>query len=98
MRNIFVDVQKGKWEILGGQDWSMFTPNRKGLSPIPADIFYTQNMDTNYQAGLVWTRQAQFRLIAHPNKDFAFGLSLENPQQYIGGSGGLSASATTGTR
>ena len=33
MRNVFVDVQKGKWEILGGQDWSMFTPNRKGLSP-----------------------------------------------------------------
>ncbi|MBV9679709.1 MAG: flagellar FliJ family protein, partial [Acidobacteriaceae bacterium] len=35
MRNVFVDVQKGKWEVLGGQDWSMFTPNRRGLSPIP---------------------------------------------------------------
>jgi hypothetical protein len=66
MRNVFVDLQKGKWEILGGQNWSMFTPNRKGLSPLPSDIFYTQNMDTNYQAGLVWSRQSQFRLVFHP--------------------------------
>ena len=95
MRNIFVDVQKGKLEILGGQDWSMFTPNRRGLSPIPADIFYTQNMDTNYQAGLVWSRQTQFRLVFHPNQNWNLGLSVENPQQYIGGSGGLSASAIT---
>jgi hypothetical protein len=93
MRNIFVDLQKGRWEILGGQDWSMFTPNRKGLSPIPSDIFYTQNMDLNYQAGLVWARQAQFRLVFHPNRDWAVGMSLENPQQYAGGSGGASATS-----
>ena len=95
MRNVFADVQKGKWEVLGGQDWSMFTPNRKGLSPLPSDIFYTQNMDTNYQAGLIWSRQAQARLIYYPNKDWAIGLSLENPQQYIGGSGGLAGTAVT---
>jgi hypothetical protein len=93
MRNVFVDVQKGGFEILGGQDWSMLTPNRVGLSPVPNDIFYTQNMDTNYQAGLVWTRQTQFRFIAHPSDDFAIGLSLENPQQYGGGSGGGSVIA-----
>lgn len=95
MRNVFVDYQKDGFEILGGQDWSMFTPNRRGLSPIPADIFYTQNEDTNYQVGLVWARQAQFRFIAHPNDNLAFGVSLENPQQYIGGGGGLSATAVT---
>jgi hypothetical protein len=87
MRNVFVDVQKNGLEILGGQDWSMFTPNRKGLSPLPSDIFYTQDMDTNYQAGLVWSRQSQFRVIAHPTEDVAFGVSLENPEQYVGGSG-----------
>ena len=95
MRNVFVDVQKGKWEFLGGQDWSMLTPNRKGLSPLPSDIFYTQNMDTNYQAGLVWSRQGQFRAVYHPGKDWALGVSLENPQQYIGGSGGLATAAVT---
>jgi hypothetical protein len=95
MRNIFVDVRKGIFEVLGGQDWSLATPNRNGLSPVPSDIFYTQNMDTNYQAGLVWSRQTQFRFTLHPNDNFAVALSLENPQQYIGGSGGLSATAVT---
>jgi hypothetical protein len=84
MRNVFVDVQKDGLEMVGGQDWTMFTPNRKGLSPLPNDIFYSQNIDTNYQAGLVWARQSQFRLIAHPNENVAFGVSLENPQQYVG--------------
>ncbi len=95
MRNVFVDLQKNGFEILGGQDWSLMTPNRNGLSPLPSDIFYTQNMDTNYQAGLVWARQTQFRFIAHPSENLAFGVSLENPQQYIGGSGGLAAGTVT---
>ena len=62
MRNVFIDVQKNGLEVMGGQDWTLFTPNRKGLSPVPSDIFYTQNMDTNYQVGLIWSRQSQFRL------------------------------------
>ena len=45
-------------------------------------------MDTNYQAGLVWARQTQFRFIAHPNENLAFGVSLENPEQYLGGANG----------
>jgi uncharacterized coiled-coil protein SlyX len=91
MRNYFVDVQKDGFEVLGGQDWSLLTPNRVGLSPVPSDIFYTQNMDTNYQAGLVWTRAAQVRFIAHPNENVAFGVALENAQQSIGGGGGGTA-------
>jgi hypothetical protein len=93
MRNYFVDLRKGKVELLAGQDWSLATPNRNGLSPLPSDLFYTQNMDTNYQAGLVWSRQAQFRLTYHPAANFAVALSLENPQQYLGGSGGLTSTA-----
>jgi hypothetical protein len=85
MRVYFVDVRHGDWEFLAGQDWSMMTPNRKGISPIPGDIFYTQNVDTNYQVGLVWGRTPQLRAVYHPNKEFAFGLSLENPDQYVGG-------------
>ncbi|HZS55418.1 MAG TPA: hypothetical protein VFA65_13545 [Bryobacteraceae bacterium] len=88
LRNYFVDVQKDNFEVLAGQDWSFLTPNRKGLSPLPSDIFYTQNMDTNYQLGLPWTRAPQFRFIAHPNENFAFGAALENPFQYIGGGSG----------
>ena len=91
LRNYFVDANNGKFEILGGQDWSLLTPNRKGLSPIPGDIFYTQNEDTNYQLGLVWTRAPQFRFIAHPNDHVAVGVALENPQQYIAGGNGSAA-------
>ncbi len=95
LRLFYVDLTRGKLEILGGQEWSMFTPSRKGFSPLPADIFYTQNMDLNYQAGLVWARQPQFRLLYHPTKDWVAGISLENPQQYIGGSGGSNGGSVT---
>jgi hypothetical protein len=88
MRLYWVDVRKGKVELFGGQSWSMLTPNRRGLSALPGDLFYSQDIDVNYQAGLVWSRNPQFRFIVHPSEKVAMGLSLENPEQYIGGSGG----------
>lgn len=84
MRLYFVDVQHGPWEFLAGQDWSMLTPNRKGISPLPSDIFYTQNVDVNYQVGLVWERTPQLRLLFHPNDQWTFGISAENPEQFVG--------------
>jgi hypothetical protein len=91
LRLYWVDVQKSGIEIMGGQSWSMLTPNRNGLSPLPADIFYSQLMDTNYQLGLTWSRQAQFRIVAHPNNTIAAGISIEEPEQYIGGTNGIGA-------
>jgi hypothetical protein len=89
LRLYWVDVQKAGWEILGGQSWSMLTPNRKGISPLPGDIFYSQVMDVNYMLGLTWTRQPGFRILYHAPQDKAtFGIAFENPNQYIGGSGG----------
>lgn len=83
-RLYFVDVKRDKFEIAAGQMWSWLTPNRVGVSPMPADIFYSQNMDTNYQVGLTWTRAPQFRLVYHPNEHWALGVALENPEQYTG--------------
>jgi hypothetical protein len=88
MRLYFVDLQRGKWEILGGQSWSMLTPNRKGISPLPGDIFYSQDMDTNYQVGLPWTRAPQFRAVYHASDIVTFGFALETAEQYGGGSSG----------
>ncbi len=88
LRLYWVDLKKGKWEVLGGQSWSMLTPGRKGISPLPGDLFFTQNMDVNYQLGLTWTRAPQFRFVYHPSDTVALGLALENPEQYIGGSAG----------
>ena len=84
IRLYWADVKRGDWEVLGGQSWSMMTPGRTGISPNPSDLFYSQDMDTNYQVGLTWTRAPQFRLLYHPNKQFTAGISLENPEQYIG--------------
>jgi hypothetical protein len=88
LRLYWVDVRKNKIEFLAGQSWSMLTPNRKGISALPGDIFYSQVMDVNYMAGLTWTRQPGMRVLFHPSDTVTFGFSLENPDQYIGGSAG----------
>lgn len=88
LRLYWADLKKDKWEILAGQSWSMITPGRKGISPLPGDLFYTQNIDVNYQAGLTWSRDPQFRFVYHPSDVVSMGISLENPEQYIGGSAG----------
>jgi hypothetical protein len=88
MRLYWVDLRKNRWEMLGGQSWSMLTPNRTGISPLPSDVFYSSVMDVNYIVGLTWARSPQFRVVYHPADKIAAGISLEEPQQYIGGSGG----------
>ena len=88
MRLFWLDARKSKWEILGGQSWSLITPNRKGVSPVPSDIFATQNIDPSIQVGLTWARDPQFRVIYHANKTVTFGVSLEAAEQYGGGSAG----------
>jgi len=87
-RLYWVDVAKDKWEILGGQTWSLITPGRTGISPLPANLFYTQNIDVNYQLGLVWGRIPELRFVLHPSDKVAFALALDSPEQYIGGSAG----------
>jgi hypothetical protein len=88
LRLFWLDVRKGKVEFLAGQSWSMLTPNRNGISALPGDLFYSQVMDVNYMAGLTWTRQPGIRVLLHPSDKVTFGVSFENPDQYIGGSAG----------
>lgn len=85
LRLYWVQLQTGKFEFLAGQSWSMLVPSRNGISPMPGDLFYSQNMDTNYQLGLPWQRVPGFRFIVHPSKTVAAGVALENPEQYVGG-------------
>jgi hypothetical protein len=84
LRQYWVNVKRGNWEILGGQAWSWLTPNRVGMSPLPSDVFYSLNMDANYQVGLTWTRAPQIRGAFHPNQHWGLGIALENPDQFIG--------------
>jgi hypothetical protein len=94
MRVYFVDLKNGPWELLAGQDWSLLTPNRRGISPMPSDIFYSNDMDTNYQLGLTWARQPQVRLTYHATDEFTMALSVENPDQYVGSAVTLPAAFT----
>lgn len=85
LRLYWVDVRRGKWEVLAGQSWSMLTPNRIGISPMPADLFYTQVVDTNYHVGLIWLRTPGVRVVFHANDHVTLGLALEDPEQFTGG-------------
>ncbi len=87
-RLYWVDISKGSWEFLGGQTWSLITPGRSGISPLPGNIFFSQNMDTNYQAGLFWGRIPELRFVYHPSHKVALALAIDSPEQYIGGSAG----------
>ena len=64
------------------------TPNRKQISALPGDLFYSQVVDVNYINGLTWGRIPGVRFLYHPSEKITFGVSLENASQYFGGSGG----------
>ena len=88
VRLLWLDVRRHKWEFLGGQSWSLLSPNRSGISPLPGNIFATLNVDPNLQVGMVWNRDPQFRVVYHANKTVTLGLSFEASEQYGGGSAG----------
>ncbi|HYA16717.1 MAG TPA: hypothetical protein VEF06_04590, partial [Bryobacteraceae bacterium] len=91
LRLYWVDARKGKIEFLAGQSWSMLTPNRSGISALPGNLFYSQVVDINYMAGLTWSRQPGVRILYHPTDKVTFGVSAEQPDQYMGGSAGGSS-------
>lgn len=88
LRLFWVDLKRDKWEILGGQTWSLITPGRTGISPLPSDVFFSQAIDVNYTAGIPWGRIPEFRFVYRPNKTVTTAIALDNPEQYIGGSSG----------
>jgi hypothetical protein len=85
MRVFWAQYRKGGFEFLGGQAWSLMTPNRNRLSPEPGDVFFGQTVDPNYQMGITWGRTTQFRVTAHPADAITAAMSIENPDQYVGG-------------
>lgn len=84
LRVYFTDISRKRWELLGGQSWSLLTPNRVGISPFLSEIYNTLHLDTNYQVGLTYARQAQLRAVYHFTPNVALGLSAENPEQFSG--------------
>ncbi len=87
MRMYLADVRRGKFEIMGGQAWSLMTPGRKGLAVLPGDLLIPMVGDANYQVGFPWARQAQVRFTYHATDNTALAVSIENPEQFIGNTG-----------
>jgi hypothetical protein len=84
VRLAWADFRRGNWEILAGQTWGLQTPNRVGLSPMPADVFVPIGEDAQTHVGLPYTRAAEFRVVYHFNDHFQWGVALQNPDQFQG--------------
>jgi hypothetical protein len=54
-------IQLGKWELLGGQAWSLLRPNRRGTAS-DRDVMNTDVVDPAYHVGLIGSRRRQVRL------------------------------------
>jgi type II secretory pathway pseudopilin PulG len=85
LRLYWLDLKRGKWEFLGGQTWGLQTPNRVGLSPMPADVFVTLGEDAQTHVGLPYTRAAEFRAVYHFSDHFQWGVAIQNPDQFTNG-------------
>jgi hypothetical protein len=92
LRHGWLHYARGHFDFTGGQAWTLLTPNRNGLSPVSSDVITTQTLDPNLHAGLTWARQTQFRFVAHASKTVAAGVSIENPQPFVGSAVVLPAS------
>src|SRR5438270_2945482 len=84
MRLYWVDLKPGKWEFLGGSTWGLQTPNRVGISPVPADLSLTLGEDAQTHVGINYTRAAEFRAGYHFSKEFVWAVAIQNPQQFVG--------------
>ena len=83
MRHFWANLQFGKWEVLGGQTWTLMTPNRVGVSQVSSNVFVGLGEDSNYLTGLVWGRPGQIRVVYHPDKHWSLATSVESPDQYV---------------
>lgn len=84
LRMYYLRLSRGIWEFTAGQGYGMETPNKVGVSITPSTLDTTMSTDGNIAVGVPFGRIAQLRLVAKPNDHFAWGLSVDNPQQFSG--------------
>jgi hypothetical protein len=88
IRVYYLDVKRGKWELVGGQPWGLQTPHRVGLGPSPGALMLTTGEDAQVHVGVNYTRAGEFRAIYHFSDRFGWAVAIQNPQQF-GGQGEL---------
>ena len=81
IRQAYATYDNSAWglHVLGGQSWSLLTPQKVGITPRQEDV--PLSIDAQYVVGFDWTRQPQLRVFGDflDHKLWA-GLSLESPQ------------------
>ncbi len=79
-----VDLANCGLHFLAGQEWSMLTTNKVGITPREENIPLT--IDAQYVVGFNWTRNPQIR-VAEDFFDHTVwaGISLESPQTNLAG-------------
>jgi len=78
-RQLWADAKTNSgWDVSGGQGWSLVAETTAGLTRgteiLPA------NIDAQYNAGFVWSRQESFRLSKDFGKTAFLGFSIENAE------------------
>jgi hypothetical protein len=73
------------WIVTGGEQWSMATETRKGITNRQEVLPMT--IDSQYNVGYTWERQYGFRVVKDFGGKYALGFSIEGPQATIGGRG-----------
>ena len=85
LRQGFAEVQYGRTFFLAaGQAFTLMTAQKDQLSIWPSDVEMSQAVDTNYLAGMIWSRTPQVRLTWRPSTRFNWAVSVENPEQQLG--------------
>jgi hypothetical protein len=71
------------FSLLAGQNWSLLTQEKKGMTP--RNELIPMTIDAQYVPGFNWTRNAQVRAVEKFNDAVSVGLSLESPQALFSG-------------
>jgi hypothetical protein len=85
---------KNGLSVLGGQEWELLVPNRKGIAP--KGEFRPATIDASYLVGYHYARETMFRVTDKVSDKFTFAVAVENPETITQGSG-APASCSTGT-
>jgi hypothetical protein len=81
-RQYFGTARWGKWELLGGQGWSLLRPNRTGMAS-DRELMHTHVAEPAYQVGLAGVRRRQVRLTREFGKERA-AVAWESNGDWIG--------------
>ena len=81
LRALLAGPEAGQVGVFGlDQTWGLQTPNRVGLSPMPADLQLTIGEDANFTSAFLTPAPAEFRAVYHFTDKFQWGFASAEPR------------------